>query len=192
MTESWFDPDAIRGDIESTLTELFQPPVFSATVNYQKNDLVRLGGFVFRATAPAIGALPPAAPWEKEGRALPLVYENVPSALGKEGGLLIRISWMSTRNESIGCESGSLRSIEGVLSCWILSPKNMGTSYGVVDAARLRRAFGLWNAVSDCGKQVRMYAVNGPRTENPREGSDFYAHIVTCSMVAMERVNTLR
>lgn len=192
MAEFWFDPNVIRGDIESTLTGFFYPPVFSATVAYQQGDLVRLNGLVFQAPSALTGVIPPATPWEEKGRALPIVYENVESPLGQQGAIRLQISWLDTSNESIGCGEGSLRSIDGVLSCWIFSPKNAGTAIGLKDAMRLRQILNLWKRVSDCGQQIRVYSVNGPRPSSGPQGSDFYTHIVSCSLVAMERIQTLR
>jgi hypothetical protein len=192
MAEMWFDPNAIRGDIEKTLTQAFNPSVYKATTNYVKDALVSLGGFVYSASASTIGVAPPANPWVKESRVLKLIYENVDATLATAGSLRIVISWLGTSNESVGCDIGSLRSIEGTLTCWVLSPKSSGTSVGLVDAARLRRLFNSWKGVSDCGKQIRMYAANGPRSASVPSDSDFYSHVVTCSLVAMERVQTLR
>jgi hypothetical protein len=192
MAEMWFDPNAIRGDIEKTLTQSFNPPAYSSTTNYLKDALVSLGGFVYSASANTVGVAPPANPWVKESRVLKLVYENVDTTLATAGSLRIMISWSVTTNESVGCDVGALRSITGTLTCWVLSPKSSGTSAGLIDAARLRRLFNMWKGVSDCGRQIRMYAVNGPRSASAPSDADFYSHVVTCSLGAMERVQTLR
>lgn len=188
MVATWFDPNAIRGDIESELARQFMPPAYSSAANYVEDSIVSLGGFVYSASAPVTGVSPPSPPWYKVGRVLKVYYENVESVISEEGGLRVAISWFGTRNESVGCDDGVLRSIDGTLTCWVFSPRNLGTSIGLVDGARLRRILNLWNSVSDCGKQIRTRAVSGPRATTPSPGADFYTHIVTCSLQAMERV----
>lgn len=144
----WFDPDAIRGDIESSLATLL--------------------------------------PTHK------LVYENVESSLGPTGAIRIQISWGGTTDESISCLDGSLRSITGVLSSWIFTPKNQGTSQGLKAAMQLREAYMNWNRLGTCGKQARISAVNGPRSIEASTGDDYHIHILTATLTAMERVSYLR
>lgn len=192
MSEMWFDPDAIRGDFESAIGNLFYPAIFSAATTYGVGDLVRLNGMVYLSAAPAIGITPPATPWNLVGRALPLIYENVNSDVGENGAVQMQISWLRTDSQSIGCFNGSLRSISGVLSCWIYSPRSVGTSMALRDSMRLRSLLSKWRSVSDCGKQVRVHAINGPRSVTPRAGNDFHLHVISCSLTAMERIQTLR
>ena len=189
---SWFNPDAIRGDFEKTLTDYFYPPAFNPLTTYQPETLVRYNGLLFVNSAISIGSIPPLFPWVEGGRALKPIYENVDSTLDPNGAIRIQISWGGTNNESIGCRDGSLRSIEGTLICWIFTPKSKGTSSGLANGARLRTILNSWNASADCGEQVRVYAVRGPSTFEPPRGSDFHAHIVSCSLTAMERVPSLR
>ena len=148
MADQWFDPDTIRGDIESTLT--------SSLPNY---------GFI---------------------------YENVPATLTPEPTIRIQISWGETTDESISCPDGSLRSITGTLSTWVYTPKNQGTSKGLVAAMDLRSLYMQWNRLGDCGQQVRISSVNGPRAGGAATGDDFYVHVLTATLTAMERVSYLR
>jgi hypothetical protein len=192
ISESWFDPNAIRGDIEQTLTGRFDPPVFSALVPYDAGSYVQLNKVVYQTPSPAVGIIPPAVPWEAQGNVYKLIYENVDSTIPVEGAIRIQISWMMTQNASIGSGDGSLRSVEGVISCWIISPKNTGTKQSLLSASRLRQVFAEWNRASDCGKQIRMYAVNGPRSYQSDPKDEYHIHVVTASITAMERVQTLR
>jgi hypothetical protein len=189
---TWFDPDAIRGDFEKTLTNLFYPSAFNPLVNYSPQTLVRFNGLLFVNSVASFGPVPPSYPWEEAGEALKPIYENVESELDPNGALRIQISWGGTSNESIGCIDGALRSIEGALTCWIFTPKNKGTRSGLINGARLRRILSAWNSSSDCGEQVRAYTVRGPSVFQLPKGSDFYAQIVSCSLTAMERVSGLR
>lgn len=185
---SWFNPDAIRGDFEQALAESFDPLPYDSFVAYPGNSLVQFNSLIYRASSQVSGASPPNAPWVEIGPTMKLIYENVESSFNVNGGIRISISWRETRNESIGCNSGSLRSIDGTVSFWIFTPRNVGTSRALRCAMRLRELLNDWRSVSDCGSQVRVYAVNGPRTYDLPSGSDFHAHLVTCSLLAMERV----
>lgn len=193
MADTWFDPDAIRGDFEKTLAELFNPAPYASSSTYAKGDLVQYQGNVYSALVDDLDTAPPGEDWQFESRVLPLLYENVNSAPTMQGAIRIQISWFLTQNASVGCPDGSLRSIDGTLSSWIFSPRSQGTSAGLRDASRMRRVLGAWRLASDCGKQVMVYGVNGPRgAPDLLQGADFHTHIITCSLRAMERVGSWR
>lgn len=145
---NWFDPDAIRGDIESSLT----------------------------LALPAYG----------------FIYENVEATLHPSGSIRLQISWGSTTDQSIYCPDGTLRSISGVLSVWIFSPANKGTSTPLQTAITLRREFLKWSRLGTCGSEVRISSVNGPRSVETVAGSDFHVHVLTATLTAMEQVSYLR
>lgn len=187
----YFDPDAIRGDIESAITEVFYPRVYSTTQSYAPGDRVRLGGAVYWANTSVSGVTPPSAEWNDEGPAYKLIYENVESNFAEQGSIRISISWTETSDASIGCPSGTLRSVEGVLSAWIFTPRNRGTSAGLKAAARLRQQYLNWSRLGTCGKGVRISTVNGPRAGGINQGDDFYVHILSARLTAMEQVRYL-
>lgn len=189
---SWFNPDAIRADFEQTLTNYFYPPEFNALISYQPETLVRFGGLIFSNFVECTGVAPPSYFWLKTGQALKPIYENVDSTFDSSGSLRIQIFWGGTANESIGCPNGSLRSVEGTLVCWIITSRGRGTSTGLAEGARLRSVLNSWNTLSSCGDCVRVSAIRGPSVFESPKGSDFYAHIVSCSLTAMERVPSLR
>jgi hypothetical protein len=191
MTD-FFDPDVIRGDFESTLTGIFYPPVYSASVSYASDARARLNGFVYRALAPVTGVTPPSGQWFQEGIACKIIYSNVESKIDPRGTIKIEVSWGSTRDSSISCVEGSLRDVTGSISSWILTPRNIGTSAGLKVATRLREAYMQWNRIGTCGKQVKIVSVNGPKVISVDPGSDFFGHIMVGTIKTMERVSYLR
>lgn len=188
----FFDPDAIRGDVESHLTGIFYPKVYSAATPYAVGDRARLNGNVYVAKNPVTGLTPPSANWDEDGPAYKVIYENVGTTLAESGAIRLAISWAGTQDESIGCTEGTLRLITGVLTCWIFTPRNAGTSQGLKAATRLRRSLLDWNRIGTCGKGVQFHNPNGPRSATVPTGADYYAHIVAVTLRTMERVSYLR
>lgn len=187
MTD-WFDPDVIRGDVELGLTNYFYPSAYSASSTYQINDRVRSGGNVFRALEVVTGTAPPSAEWTNEGPAYRVLYENVQSVFGENGAIKTVLDWNGTQKESIWGPDGVMRSIDGVLSCWIFTPRYQGTSSGLKASMRMRQFFNQWNRLGTCGRQMMITSPNGPRSIEPDEGDDFYIHILTASARAIETV----
>lgn len=191
MTD-FFDPDIIRGDIESSITDLFHPGVYSAINAYSQGDRVRINGQVYKANVAVTGVAPPAAQWINEGPVYNIIYENVEGTFAQSGAVRISISWADTRNESVFCPGGTLRAITGVLTVWVFTPLGQGTSAGLKAAMRLRNAYLSWSRLGICGKEVRISSVNGPRHLATPSGVDHYAHAVSATLTAMERVSYLR
>jgi hypothetical protein len=191
MTD-WFDPDAIRGDIESTLTGLFDPPVYDPAAPYAKGDYVQLDRVIYRALVALPVTPPPSLEWDTVGTTYKLVYENVESRLDPYGSIRIQISWGISSFETLYCNEGATRSVAGVATFWIITPKNQGTSQGLQATARLRAILGLWNRLGTCGKQVRISAINGPQASDVYKNSDLYVHILTATLTALETVPFVR
>lgn len=189
---SEFDPNAIRGDIESELTNVFYPSAHSAATSYVVGNRVRLGGVVYRANAPVIGVTPPSAEWDSEGPVYPIIYENVDGKLAPSGGIKVMISWTDTYDASIYCETGTLREVNGVLSTWILTPKNQGTAAALKASARLRSLYLRWARQGTCGQQVKISSVRGPSSSMPSSPTDHCVYVMTASLKAMERVVYVR
>ena len=192
MTVAWFDPDTIRGDFESTFTSLYWPASYNATKNYALDERVRLGDRVYVATAPGAGVAPPGSQWQESGPACRIIYENVESTLGQFAAIRLALAWRDTKDETIYCPDGSLRSIKGTITFWVLTPKNQGTSTGLKIASSIRQSLALWKRIGTCGKEVRVSDVNGPRGGDAGQGSDHFLHIVTASLTTMEQVDYLR
>ena len=189
---AWFDPDTIRGDFEATFTGLYWPAPYNSAQNYSPDDRVRLNNRLYVAVAPSVGVSPPAAQWQDAGLACKIIYENVESTVDPFASIRLAISWRDTRNESVSCLDGALRSVNGTITFWILTPKNQGTSAGLKIASSVRQALMLWKRIGTCGKEVRVSAINGPRNGDAGPGSDHFIHIVTASLTTMEQVSYLR
>ena len=185
------DLDRIRGDIESTFASVFNPPAFDAAVSYAAGDRVNAGGMVWKAITPILGESPVDPTWESEGEAVALLYENVESSIPSNGAIRLVASWASTQAITIPSgRSGQWNRCSGTLTCWAYSPINRGTSAGVRIAARIRQAFLLWSngAIGTCGSQVTMTNPDGPRSILPAAGATFHAHVLTCSLTAIETI----
>lgn len=189
---AWFNPDAIRGDFEKTFTDLYYPPAFSAAENYAIGDRVRFNGKVYVSNGDSIGSTPPSIDWTEANRACKIIYENVEANVDPMASMKILISWFDTSNESISCEEGTLRSITGTFTCWIATPKNQGTSAGLQIGGSVRQTLALWRELGTCGEAVRASVIRGPRSSQTAPGLDYYAHVVTATLTAMEQVPYLR
>jgi hypothetical protein len=192
MTDQ-FDPDAIRGDIETTLTQYFYPPFYDPLKPYLVDDFIQDNGRVYRAILPSTGVLPPdPRTWKLLGAAYKLVYENDESSLDPFGSIRIMISWGSSNYSTLQCVDRGTRTITGVISTWIFTPRNQGTSQGLQAAMRLREVFGLWDRIGTCGKQVRISAIDGPQSSANNSQSDLHAHVLTATLTALESVPFVR
>lgn len=186
----WFDPEAIRSDVEGSLFLAFNPASYSSLTAYAIGDRARVSSNVYVALAAATGVSPPSAQWELEGPTYSLIYDGVAATIPAEGAIKLQISWGLTTDMTIPCRSGAVRSVQGVLTAWVYTPPNKGTKQGLLAAARLRKLFGLWgnNGLGLCGQQVKMHNPNGPRTIAPAAGVEYQAHVLTCSLTALETV----
>lgn len=185
---NWFDPDAIRGDFESTFTTLYYPPVYSAATTYQIGSRVRLNGNVYESTQVVVGVTPPSAQWSLLGSACKVLYENVPSTLDTSS-LRLQLSWGDTNNESIYHPGGRMRRIDGVIGVWIFTPKGQGTSKSLQIAARVRQTLNLWNKLGTCGKQVMVYDVNGPRSVDSSADESHFLQILSAGLTVFEKLS---
>lgn len=184
----WFDPDAIRADIESTFTSFYYPAVYSAATSYISGNLVRLNGSVYQANQSAVGVTPPAAQWTLLGDACKVLYENVPSTLDNTS-IRIQLSWGATSNESIQGAGSRLRRVDGVIGIWIFTPKGQGTSKSLKVASRVRQTMNLWNRLGTCGEQVMIYDVNGPRSVDSTAEDTHLLQILSGSLMVLEKVS---
>lgn len=188
----WFNPEAIRGDIEKTITNGFRPKVHNQISVYQPGDFVRLDDIVYEALNKNTVSIPPSADWSTKGPVYPIVYENIDSMFGDNGSIRVQISWGNTSDESIGCNNTYLRMITGVLSTWVITPRNKGTKPGLLASMRLREIFSKWNRLGTCGSEIKISAINGPRSVTPNPGDNHFTHILLGTLMAMEKAPRLR
>lgn len=188
---TWFNPDAIRSDIEGTFASRYYPAVYSASQSYLAGQFARLGGFVYRANQAVTGIAPPSAEWDLIGDTCKVIYENVPSSLDSECSVRMQINWGGSSNESVYCPQGRLRRYEGVIALWIFTPKNQGTSKGNRVAASIRQTLELWNRMGTCGEQVMIHSVNGPRSTDSFASENHYLQIVSASVSGLERLSQI-
>lgn len=127
---------------------------------------------------------------------LPVVYENtlgneaVLGMIGTGGAVRLQVSWGSSKNRTLSGRSGRVRELEGTLTSWVYTPVNQGTRKGLQAATWLRQFFLSRDKgwIDSCGADFSLRNPDGPRSVSPAGGTDFYTHVLTCSISLLETV----
>lgn len=137
-----------------------------------------------------------AGEWRFVAWEMPMLFENTMSIdaalarLGAAGAIRLQVSWGSSRNRSMSGRNGRVREVEGTLTTWVYTPSNQGTVKALKATAWLREFFLARDRgwIDSCGSEVSIHSPDGPRSVQPAGGSEFYTHVLTCSLTTLETV----
>jgi hypothetical protein len=189
--------EAIRSAIETAVRDTLDPPPYLPSNSYSQWDRVSVNGIVFAAKVDSPSYLSGAAEdWENEGPTVAVRYENVGDTLPSAGGVRIHIVWGETSDKTIPfrCRDQGrtykTRKSNGTLQFWIYTPKNQGTSPGLLIAQRLRELAYTWDygSMTKNGSDFRVMDLNGPRKITEQQGSPHFLQVLTATLCVHETV----
>jgi hypothetical protein len=190
MDPNLFDPEAIRGVLESGITNIFLPNAHIVGATYEAGEYVESNGRVYKALRETT-TTPNSADWDDQGLPRRMLYDNVESTIPTGGGLRMSIAWGAPEDKRIPCVDGSHREIDGVLTVWSYTPVNLGTRPGLLDMMRLREGLQPWsrrqcNGTTPLNRVVKVTDLNGPRNAGPAVDVDYFTHVLTATLTAYE------
>ena len=189
-----FDPNAIRQDYELLWGQIFDPAAWEAATAYDQYSFVQDSGTVYFACQ-AIDAADTfdATSWEEIGPVYPLLYQNVVREIPESGAVRVVASWgQSSSRQAIPCSSaGSASFVEGVMSIFIYTPKNAGSSTALNASNVVRRFMNAWDqlpAPTDNDRPCYLLRFpNGPRSGGTEVETSFFTMTTTCELQAWDQ-----